>query len=382
MRGMPIGVLVHVLLLVLFTAHEYTVLALYNIFSVLLFAGATILVRRGALTLGASLAFPELILHQALCVHYVGWDAGFQYWLLGLLPAYFLLPRRLLWLSVVYFGFTLVAFVCLYARYGGTAGTLGPPPWLVDMYYLGNLVAVFMVTAIGPWLFAKAVERAETALQVAHQQTEEILFNTMPAEIAARLRNAETVADAAEHVTVLFADIVGFTALAERLAPDALLGLLDEVFTRFDAVVDRLGLEKIKTIGDAYMAAAGVPQPRAEHAPAIAELALAMLTITAEIAGTRGLPLSLRIGVHTGPVVAGVIGRRKFAYDLWGDTVNTAARLESHGLPGEVQISEATRAALGPAWHVESRGTVELKGKGAVQAYLLRGRVAGSPAPA
>ena len=174
-------------------------------------------------------------------------------------------------------------------------------------------------------------------------------------------------------MTVLFADIVGFTPLAERLRPRELLDLLDDIFTRFDALVLERDLEKIKTIGDNYMVAAGVPRARDDHAAVVADLALAMQREIADIASRRELALSIRIGLHSGPAVAGVIGVKKFAYDLWGDTVNTASRMESHGAPGRIQISDETRRLLGDRFATESRGSIEIKGKGSRRTWWLVG---------
>ena len=197
----------------------------------------------------------------------------------------------------------------------------------------------------------------------------------LPADIAARLKVAPgVIAQRLDAVTVLFADVVGFTPMAAKLSPEALVELLNDVFTRFDALASQHGVEKIKTIGDAYMAVAGVPKPRPDHALAVAELAIAMCSAIEEARANTGFDLRLRIGICTGPAVAGVIGTHKFAYDLWGDTVNTAARMESHGVADGIQVSESTFTALGGAYRFEPRGLIEIKGKGPMQTWLLRGR--------
>jgi adenylate cyclase len=181
------------------------------------------------------------------------------------------------------------------------------------------------------------------------------------------------IADAFEHATILFADLVGFTSLSQTIPPAELVALLDDIFSRFDALVEERGLEKIKTIGDAYMVAGGVPARRADHVFAVSALALDMQAVLSRGVAAPGGGLHMRIGIHTGPVVAGVIGRRKFAYDLWGDAVNTAARMESHGVPGAIQISRAVRDALGSRAQVEPRGVVDVKGKGPMETFLLLG---------
>lgn len=208
------------------------------------------------------------------------------------------------------------------------------------------------------------------------ERAERLLHSILPRDVAHELKvRPGTLAEAHDDVTVLFADLSDFTPLAARLTPTEVVELLNEVFSRFDACCEALGVEKIKTIGDAYMAVAGVPQPRADHAEACAELALAMRTIVRDVGERRGLPLTFRVGMHCGPVIAGVIGTSKFAYDLWGDTVNTAARMESHGLPGEIQVTDELAQRLrASGYALRDRGIVEVKGKGPLRAWLLDGR--------
>jgi class 3 adenylate cyclase len=205
------------------------------------------------------------------------------------------------------------------------------------------------------------------------EKSERLLLNVLPEPIAARLRDShETIADGYDEVTVLFADIVDFTAMSSGASPAEVVGLLDELFTTFDDLAERHGLEKIKTIGDAYMVAGGIPEARPDHAEAVAEMALDMVDAVAR--RTDGRDLRIRIGIDTGPVVAGVIGRRKFIYDLWGDTVNTASRMESHGLPGAIQVTERTHRRLCDRYAFSERGTVQVKGKGEMPTWLLLGR--------
>ena len=216
------------------------------------------------------------------------------------------------------------------------------------------------------------VRQRTKELEAEKQTSERLLLNVLPAPIAARLKTGEgVIVDRFEHVSVLFADIVGFTALSARTSPESLVVMLDDLFTRFDALADRHGLEKIKTIGDAYMVVAGVPEPRSDHAVAMARMGLDMQAVITEYAARAGVELTIRIGIHSGPVVAGVIGRNKFIYDLWGDTVNTASRMESHGLPNRVHVTEATIAALGGRFEHESRGEIDVKGKGPMTTYFL-----------
>jgi class 3 adenylate cyclase len=216
------------------------------------------------------------------------------------------------------------------------------------------------------------VDQRTSELTAEKENSERLLLNVLPAPIAERLKQSNgVIVDRFEAVTVLFADLVGFTALSQRTTPELLVGMLDELFSVFDRLAEELGLEKIKTIGDAYMVVAGIPEPRPDHAQAIARMGLAMQAELRDYAARHATDLTIRVGIHTGSVVAGVIGRKKFIYDLWGDTVNTASRMESHGLPGRVHVSEVTYQCLRDDFTFEARGVIDIKGKGPMATYLL-----------
>jgi class 3 adenylate cyclase len=208
---------------------------------------------------------------------------------------------------------------------------------------------------------------------------EALLRNILPGQIVTRLNDGEVViADRIEEATILFADLVGFTAAASRVTPAVLVNNLNRIFSAFDDLCRRLQIEKIKTIGDAYMAAAGVPLPRANHAEVIADFALAMLAALERVNAAAEVPFQMRIGIHTGPVVAGVIGSHRFLYDIWGDTVNLASRLESHGLPGRIHVSPQTSQILADHYDLEARGPINLRGIGRVRTSFLIGRKGGT----
>jgi adenylate cyclase len=242
-------------------------------------------------------------------------------------------------------------------------------------------IEIFSAATFGAILLAivfyafQQLSRAEAAAEREHRRSERLLRNILPGEVAERLkeRPEQVIADSIPEATVLFADIVGFSRRASMLRPQQLVGLLDRVFTEFDALTDRYQLEKIKTIGDAYMVAGGVPTRRADHADAVAAMALDLLAAVRVLDTGEGR-IEVRIGIHSGPLVAGVIGRRKFSYDVWGDTVNTAARLEAQGVPGRIHVSEATCALLEDRFLLEPHGAVEIKGKGPLSTYFLIGR--------
>jgi adenylate cyclase len=228
-----------------------------------------------------------------------------------------------------------------------------------------------------PFNAHELLARVHTHLMIdrLHRENERLLLNILPAPVAGRLKSGEDcIADHFAEVSVLFADIVGFTALSGVMSPQPLVEMLNDLFTRFDNLAQRHHVEKIKTIGDCYMAVCGVPERRTDHAAALADMALDVLAVVREFNERRGSALRVRIGLNTGPVIAGVIGRSKFIYDLWGDTVNTASRMESSGLPDRIQVTAATRHALLPLFNFEERGEVEIKGKGRLQTWFLLGR--------
>ena len=205
------------------------------------------------------------------------------------------------------------------------------------------------------------------------RRADDLLLNILPASIADRLKeNPKTIADGYEDVTVLFADIVDFTTMSSGADPVDVVSKLNEIFSEFDALTAKHGLEKIKTIGDAYMVAGGLPQRRADHCQAVAAFAVEMLAAMARHVSWNGEPIRIRVGINRGPVVAGVIGRQKFIYDLWGDTVNVASRMESNGLSNEIQVTQAVKDRLAGAYAFEERGPVAVKGKGEMVTYLLR----------
>ncbi len=240
---------------------------------------------------------------------------------------------------------------------------------------------VLLQARIGAALEKRRLRDQERAylgqIRTEQERSATLLLNFLPESIAARIKQGETtIVDRFPEVSVLFADIVNFTELTTRLPGTMLVRLLDEIFTRFDLLAQEQGLEKIKTIGDAYMVVGGLPTPRADHAVAVAELALNMIEVIRRDFSAELAPVRVRIGINSGPVVAGVIGRHKFSYDLWGDTVNVASRMESHGRPDCIQVTDATHAQLVATHTFRRRGPVRLKGRGKMVAWWLTGRKA------
>jgi adenylate cyclase len=238
---------------------------------------------------------------------------------------------------------------------------------------------VLLATRIDASLERKRLRDREHAftleLQAEKSKSDALLLNILPATIVQRINRGEVaIADRFPEATILFSDLVGFTGLAGRSSPGQIIEILNRLFSSFDDLAKRFGLEKIKTIGDAYMVAGGLPEERPDHAVAVAEMALAMLEEVGRIGTQFGENLEVRIGVHSGEVVAGIIGQHRFIYDVWGDTVNTASRLESSGVPNRIQVSEATHRLIADKFRCELRGPIDVKGKGAMLTYFLRER--------
>jgi adenylate cyclase len=271
-----------------------------------------------------------------------------------------------------------VAFLTVFLASGAIGQVFGSvsslPTWFTSTMLALNVAVggtmVFTLLA----LFAKQRQDALVALRTAQEQAEDLLLNILPSSIAEKLKaHPETIADQFSAASILFADVVDFTPRTEHQPPAEVVGMLDHLFTYFDTLVEKYGLEKIKTIGDCYMVAAGVPSPRPDHARALALMALDMLDAMRANGAVGYLGLELRVGINSGPVVAGVIGRKRFLYDLWGDAVNTASRMESHGTPGRIQITRATYELLTNDFECEPRGTVAVKGKGEMETWYLVG---------
>jgi guanylate cyclase len=282
----------------------------------------------------------------------------------------------------------LVAWLVVFLGSGIAGAVIGPvwalPPEWFTSTMLGLNIAV-SGTIVFTMLAVFAVQRAEAlaALRVEQAKAENLLLNILPRSIADKLKaQTQPIADQIGSASILFADVVDFTPWSERLAPADVVGCLDHLFSHFDTLAERYGLEKIKTIGDCYMVAAGVPTERPDHASALALMALDMLEAMRSDGEAGHLGLELRIGINSGPVVAGVIGRKRFLYDLWGDAVNTASRMESYGSPGRIQITRTTYELLAADFVCEPRGTITVKGKGEVEAWYLVGPRDGRPSGA
>ncbi len=329
-------------------------------------------------------AYPLVLLSTALAEFYSGYrfaNLGLVFQGMSICFLFMLVPLPM--------GLAARSFAAMWMQGWFIAGTLLRAPAVATDPIFAFFVTYCGLAIFSTMLFGHVVFHLtrnnflqKRAIGQANEKSEKLLLNILPRSIADRLKEEpQAIADRLGEVTVLFADIAGFTPLSESLAPEELVHLLNRIFSEFDTMVDALGLEKIKTIGDAYMVAGGLPVPRLDHAEAVAELALRMREAASRFVAPDGRSVEMRIGLHTGPVVAGVIGVKKFSYDLWGDTVNTASRMESHGQPGTITVSQTTRQRLGERYTFEARGPVKVKGKGEMELFFLTGRATSAKAP-
>ena len=369
--------LLHFSWIFIFRGLGFMPLSLINIGSVVIWIfNIAILCRWGAVLTAVVIGSAEVVVHQFLAIYYLGWDYGFQYYLLVIVAFAFMMNFKTMLVPAMMFVVCLLSFLGFYyeVQYWNMPHVeLGAT--VRELFLMANVTSAFTILAIMSYVYSEAARTAEAKLELERQKSEKLLLNILPASIAQRLKDDNSViADHFASATVMFSDIVGFTAMSENVTPTELVNRLNRIFSAFDDLAEKHGLEKIKTIGDAYMVAGGFPELRDGHVKDVSAMALDMLKAVEECNLEAGQPVSIRIGIHTGPAVAGVIGVKKFVYDVWGDTVNTASRMESSGLPGRIQLSEQAAALLDDDFVIEERGTLEVKGKGSMKTYWLLGR--------
>jgi adenylate cyclase len=292
--------------------------------------------------------------------------------IIGAAAAFFILGLERLTLCVVLITICFLLHLAAWLLF--PQGTIPATPAFLDQLYISSAVTAFAITALLVYYAFRLAERAEA-------ETEALLRNILPDQIVDRLRQhpEEAIAEAFDEASILFSDIQGFVSLSKRLGAKRTVAMLNEMMHRFDALAVRYGVEKIKTIGDAYMAVVGLPQPAPDHAARLARMALEMLKEKDTVANRFGIAIRMRIGIASGPVMAGIIGTKKFSYDVWGDAVNLASRLESTGEPERIQVSTEARLAMAQAFDCECRGEIEIKGLGPTQTWFV---VAPRAAPA
>ncbi|MCF8468984.1 MAG: adenylate/guanylate cyclase domain-containing protein [Sneathiella sp.] len=374
--GFPIALLCHLIFLAIFWHLDVPVMMYFNVASVVLWAvGIWFLYTRDVVRATfIPLVLIEVPAHAILATAYFGLAPAFySYLLISTAITYlatFFERRTRMMVSGCYLA--LIVLLGLHASVTDPLNEL-PENWQT-FFFTFNTVGAATVIAITIGLYEWIATTAEAQLAIEFDRAEGLLRNILPDAIAARLKDSpELIAEEHKQVTVLFADIVNFTQTSSRLTAAELITNLNRVFSRFDDLVAKYNVEKIKTIGDAYMVVAGLPAAREDHANVMVSLALDMIDAAAEMNEDSDIPLRIRIGINSGPVVAGVIGHKKFAYDLWGDTVNVSARMEELGKPDMIQITQSTREFLGDAYRYRDLGKINVKGKGELQAYTIVG---------
>jgi adenylate cyclase len=348
--------------------HKYHLIEYANIFLMLLAMLVPFAHRYGDILGGVIVAFSEIgMLFYLISV--LGRDSGIQlnYIIAAAVPfLIFDLSRIKLILTIALSA--LVFHIAAWFLFPADAVELVAEPFLLANLYVNSALTAFCIVAVVAFYAMTLVRRAEA-------QTDALLKNVLPESVADRLmvEPDRSIADSFNRATVLFADLVGFTPLSKRLGAEQTVKLLNDIFTEFDQLALKYELEKIKTIGDAYMVAAGIPEPMDDHEVKMAHFALDMLEKIKEISQAHDADLNLRIGIETGRVTAGVIGRKKFSYDVWGDTVNLASRMESHGVVGRIHVTAAYKTCLDGSFKFEPRGLIQVKGIGEVETWFLIG---------
>jgi adenylate cyclase len=357
-----------------FTGDRVLYIGLINIAIAALFLGVPLLNRFGNVI--PALAFVGIAYASLTFVGtQIGTDSGVQfYFLVSASLAVLVLGVEHVMLAgiVVSLGAALVIFL----QFTVPQDTGIQPRWALDTAFVTTTAGACLLIFLTVWYAMREVSRAEAAMEVEYSRSEALLTNILPATVAAKLKDPAhgTIADRYDDAAILFADIAGYTEQSSQISPTELVRFLDRLYTTFDRLVDRHGLEKIKTTGDAYMVVSGVPTPRPDHIEAIADLALDLCRAVAELRDPRGEPVPMRMGIAAGPVVAGVVGARRFFYDVWGDAVNVASRMESTDIIGRIQLPQNVFERLRHDFVLEERGEIEVKGKGMMRTWFLVAR--------
>jgi adenylate cyclase len=356
------------------TGEDVWWIGLLNLVAAATFLLIPLLYRFGELIAPITFMVVVYVYITAICVHF-GTGSGMQF--------YFLVATTVM---VLVFGIEHIVLSSTLAALGAAAvialeflvpnDTGVQPAWSFTFGFVVSTISAWVLVVATVWSALRETARAEMAMEAEYQRSESLLANILPASIARRLKDParNIIADKYDDASILFADIAGYTKRASDTTPTELVRFLDTLYTDLDALVDRHGLEKIKTSGDSYMVVSGVPQPRADHVEALACLALDMADAVADLKDPQGSAVPLRIGLAAGPVVAGVVGARKFFYDVWGDAVNVASRMESTDVEGRIQVPQSVYERLKHDYVLEERGDVDVKGKGLMHTWYLVSR--------
>jgi adenylate cyclase len=345
-----------------------------NIVAGIIFATVPFLRRFGELVAPLTFVLSAYVVIFVICMD-LGTGSGVQYYLVttsSLLVLQLGIERIRLALLLTVTGAALV--IALEFLVPHSTGV--QPPWAMSLSFAVTTISACVMGVVTVWFALRDTDRAEAVMEAEHERSEALLANMLPASIAERLKAPERdiIADKYDDASVLFADIVGFTERASSTAPADLVRFLDKLYSAFDALVEKHGLEKIKVSGDSYMVVSGVPRPRPDHIEALADFALEMADVASGLKGPHGHAVPIRIGMANGPVVAGVVGSRRFFYDVWGDAVNVASRMESTDSVGRIQVPETIYERLKDGFVLQARGSIDVKGKGVMRTWYLVGR--------
>jgi adenylate cyclase len=366
------GVISHFLLIFVFFHIGLTIMAYVNFLSVGIFLLSIYSVhKRRNLFLFCILVTIEVNIHAGLAVYFLGWASGFQYFIfVAVLSAFFIQYKKL---SIAIAIFSIINFIILFILFATRIPPFYTSVTIINLFNIAIGITSLIIVGSMAYMFSRAVDETENRLQVQYDRAERLLRNILPESVAERLKEKEQlIADGFAQSSILFADLQNFTEFSGSTTPKNLVYMLNELFSSFDDLLEQHGVEKIKTIGDAYMVASGLPQESDRHAEQILDYARAMLAAINDFNNKQGLDFSIRIGVNSGPVIAGVVGKKKYSYDLWGDTVNVASRMEASGFPGEIHLSENTYRLIKNKYNVIKREPLQIKGKGLMQTYFLR----------
>lgn len=361
-------------LLGIFIGRDVLAITLLSAVSTVIYLGIPLLYRYGELVAPMVFIIAAYVFITVLCLR-IGTGTGIQfYYLVGASIAVLVLGIDHIALASVAAAVGAVITVALQLTVPENTGV--QPDWAYAIGYMVSVATSWLMVIAIVWSALREITRAEWVIEAEYLRSESLLANILPAKIAERLKDPSrtVIADKYDDASVLFADIAGFTSRASDTAPTDLVRFLDQLYTKLDALVDRHGLEKIKTSGDSYMVVSGVPDQRPDHLEALAQLALDMADAVADLKDPRGRAVPLRIGLAAGPVVAGVVGARKFFYDVWGDAVNVAARMETTDVEGRIQVPQDVYDRLKRDFVFEERGDIDVKGKGVMHTWYLVGR--------
>ena len=358
----------------LFLGESYRWLGLVNLAVAALFAAIPLLYRFGGLIAPLAFVTVAYLAITFLCWH-LGTGTGVQfYFLIAAAAAVMVVGIERIRAAIVVAAIGVGLVIAL--EFTVPSNTGDEPAWFITVGFIINTIAAGVLAVAIVWYGLRQIASAEAAMEHEYQRSEALLANILPASVAERLKDGSrsVIADKYDDASILFADIAGYTERASDTPPEELVAFLDDLYTSLDALVARHGLEKVKTSGDAYMVVSGVPQPRPDHLEALAALALDIADTVAGLTDSRGRAVPLRIGVASGPVVAGVVGSQRFFYDVWGDAVNVASRMESTVAVGRIQVPQPVYERLRNCFVFEERGEVDVKGKGVMHTWYLVGR--------